>query len=199
MRTPKIDALHRLIDWFNSRLADEFKITKLDLDSSSLDANPWLAGFIEADGNFYCEYKLTSDGSCAYLLKNYMRISQKQKYSLINKIDNSNYPIMDKIKRFLDVKNVIEIERIKSDYTELSYEVRTTKKSSCDLLINYLTKFPLFSSKNLDFLDWKEFHNIRISKAYKTLKGTSKLISLKNSMNTKRTQFNWDSLNKFYC
>jgi hypothetical protein len=26
-----------------------------------------------------------------------------------------------------------------------------------------------------------------------------KLINLKNSMNTKRTQFNWDLLNSFYC
>lgn len=198
MRTPKINALHRLIDWFNSRLVDELKITKLGLDNSSLDINPWSTGFIEADGNFYCEYKLTLKGS-ASLLKNYMRISQKQNYNLINKIDNSNFPIMNQIKKFLDVKNVVEIIRIKSDYTELAYEVRTTKKSSCDILINYLTKFPLFSSKNLDFLDWKEFHKIRITKAYKTSKGTSKLISLKNSMNTKRTQFNWDSLNSFYC
>jgi hypothetical protein len=82
-----------------------------------------------------------------------MRISQKQNYNLINKKDNSNYPIMEKIQKFLYVKNVVEIERIKPNYTELSYEVRTTKKSSCDLLINYLTKFPLFSSKHLDFLD----------------------------------------------
>ena len=36
---------------------------------------------------------------------------------------------------------------------ELAYEVRTTKKLSCDILINYLTNFPLFSSKHLDFLD----------------------------------------------
>jgi hypothetical protein len=57
----------------------------------------------------------------------------------------------------------------------------------------------LFSSKYQDFLDWSEVHHIRIFKKYKSLDGTSKLISLKNSMNTKRTQFNWDSLNRFYC
>jgi hypothetical protein len=57
----------------------------------------------------------------------------------------------------------------------------------------------LFSSKHLDFVDWSEVYHIRIYKKYKSLDGTSKLISLKNSMNTKRTQFNWDSLNRFYC
>ena len=76
VRRPKIDALHRLIDWFNSRLADEFKITKLDLDSSSIDANPWLAGLLEADGNFYCSYNLSSEGYTS-LLKSYMRIPQR--------------------------------------------------------------------------------------------------------------------------
>jgi hypothetical protein len=44
----------------------------------------------------------------------------------------------------------------------------------------------LFSSKHLDFLDWSEVHHIRISTKYKSLDDTSKLISLKNSMNTKR-------------
>jgi hypothetical protein len=60
---------------------------------------------------------------------------------------------MEKIREFLDIKNVTEIKRIKKDYIELSYEIRTTKKSSCDLLINYLSAYPLFSSKHQDYLD----------------------------------------------
>ena len=71
------------------------------------------------------------------------------------------------------------------------------KKNSCDILINYLSKYPLFSSKHQDFLAWQEFHRIRLYKEHKTIEGTSQLIFLKNSMNTKRTQFNWDSLNNF--
>lgn len=131
-----------------------------------------------------------------------MRVSQKQLYkntSDIRKENNSNFQIMDKIREFLDVKNVSEIKRIKVNYVETSYEVRTTKKTSCDILINYLSIYPLFSSKHQDFLDWREFHRIRLSREYKTIEGTSKLIFLKNSMNTKRIQFNWDSLNSFYC
>jgi hypothetical protein len=84
-----------------------------------------------------------------------MRISQKQLYKSITTIskNNSNLYIMDKIREFLDVKNVTEIQRNKPNYIELAYEVRTTKILSCDILINYLTNFPLFSSKYLDFLD----------------------------------------------
>ena len=201
MKTPKIEALHRLIDWLNARSGENLKMSKLGLDHSSLGNNPWLTGFIEADGNFFCGFGLNSEG-IAEVVKSYMRISQKQMYKItsdIPKENNSNFQIMEKIREFLDVKNVNEIKRIKDKYIELSYEVRTTKKTSCDILIDYLSTYPLFSSKHQDFLDWREFHHIRLSKEYKTMEGTSKLISLKNSMNTKRTQFNWDSLNSFYC
>ena len=203
MRTPKIEALHRLIDWLNAKdaLVKNYEIPKLGLDSSCLGDNPWLAGFLEADGNFYCGYELSSEG-IAKGVKSYMRVSQKQLYKANSNIPtetNSNFLIMDKIRDYLDVKAVNEITRVKDKYTELSYEVRTTKIASCNLIINYLSVYPLFSSKHLDFLAFCEIHHIRLSKQYKTSEGTSKLICLKNSMNTKRTQFNWDSLNSFYC
>lgn len=70
MRTPKIEALHRLIDWLNARSNQISKISKLGLDNSSLGDNPWLAGFIEADGNFYCSFNLNSNG-IAEVVKSY--------------------------------------------------------------------------------------------------------------------------------
>ena len=127
MRTPKIEALHRLIDWLNAKdaLVNKNEISKLGLDSSSLGDNPWLSGFLEADGNFYCSFELNSEG-IAKVVKSYMRVTQKQLYkanSQIVKEINSNLLIMEKIREFLDVKAVSEIKRVKKDYTELSYEV----------------------------------------------------------------------------
>lgn len=200
MRTRKIEALYRLIDWLNARLYNKIELPKLDIDNSSLGSNPWLTGFIESDGNFYCGFDLNPEG-IAKIVKCYMRISQKRSYKLNSEIPedkNSNLDIMVKIQEYLNVKNVNEIQRTKEKYIELAYEVRTTKKESCDLLIDYLTTYPLFSSKLQDFIDWEKAHKIRISKSYKSIEGTSKLISLKNSMNTKRTQYNWDTLEKFY-
>ena len=109
-------------------------------------SNPWFSGFIESDGNFYCEFKL--DEGIATIIKSYMRVSQKQSYKSTTTIskDNSNFYIRDKIWEFLDVKNITFIQRNKPNYIELAYEVRTTKILSCDILINYLTKYPLFSS-----------------------------------------------------
>ena len=79
-----------------------------------------------------------------------MRISQKTTYgknTMLPMEINSNFHIMDKIKEFLDVKNVVKTQRIKE-----KYEVRTSKKASCEILINYLSIYPLFSSKHQDFL-----------------------------------------------
>jgi hypothetical protein len=89
-------------------------------------------------------------------LKSYLRISQKRSYKndlsdkLIN--NNSNLLIMDKIREFLNIKKVSEIKRIKKDFIQLSYEIRTSKKLSCEIITNYLSIYPLFSSKNQDFL-----------------------------------------------
>ena len=209
MRTPKIEALHRMIDWLNSRSTlsklqsnKPELLTKLGLESSPIGNNPWLSGFIEADGNFYSIFTINSQG-IAESIRHYMRISQKTVYGkrsnppFLNE-NNYNYHIMEIIREFLDVKSVNVIKRTKEQYVELSYEVRTSKKSSSEKLIAYLSKYPLFSSKHQDFLSWSEVHKIRLSKSYKTLYGTNKLILLKNSMNTLRTQYNWDSLNRFY-
>jgi len=207
MRTPKIEALHRMMDWLNARSilpklqSKKLKLlTKLGKDTSPLGDNPWLTGFIEADGNFYSLFTINSQG-IAEGIRHYMRISQKTVYgknSNFLKENNSNYHIMEVIREFLDVKSVNVIKRTKKQYVELAYEVRTSRKSSSEKLIAYLYKYPLFSCKHQDFLSWSEIHKIRLSKSYKTIHGTDKLIFLKNSMNTLRTQYNWDSLNKFY-
>ena len=214
MRTPKIEALHRIIDWLNARSRssklpfNKQLLTKLTLDRSPLGDNPWLTGFIEADGNFYSNFKVNSQ-EIAQEIRHYMRISQKAIYGkrcnlstavnpkLLNE-DRSNKHIMEKIREFLDVKSVNEIKRTRETFVEVTYEVRTSKKNSSEKLIAYLSKYPLFSSKHQDFLSWCEIHKIRLSKSYQTIEGTNQLILLKNSMNTLRTHFNWDSLNRFF-
>jgi hypothetical protein len=53
MKTNKIYALHKLIDWY-----DKYKsiyIEKKKLNTQSMTSNAWLSGFIEADGHFHLE------------------------------------------------------------------------------------------------------------------------------------------------
>jgi len=51
LRTPKINALHDMIDFLNAKGKEE-EIQKLPLDNSPLGSNAWLSGFIDADGYF---------------------------------------------------------------------------------------------------------------------------------------------------
>lgn len=50
MRTPKVEALHRMIIWLNLKYG--YKKPLLDLDNSPINSNSWLSGFIDADGSF---------------------------------------------------------------------------------------------------------------------------------------------------
>jgi type IV secretory pathway VirB4 component len=59
---------------------------------------------------------------------------------------------MNEIKIFLLISNVTEIERKKNNYIESAYEIRTVRRESCSILINYLNNFPLFSSPLASFL-----------------------------------------------
>ena len=75
-----------------------------------------------------------------------MRISQRRVYPKENsKYDNSYLFLMDTIKTLFSVSKIKEITRVKEKYTELAYEIRTTKRSSCELVIDYLSNYPLFS------------------------------------------------------
>jgi len=57
-------------------------------------------------------------------------------------------------------------------------------------VINYFTKFPLLSSKHMDYLNWYKAHEIIKSKIYRTIEGTTELIKLKSTMNSLRIEFN---------
>lgn len=56
MRTPKIEALHRLIKFLNNN--NNFSIPILGIDTTNLNYNAWLSGLIESDANFYFNWKL---------------------------------------------------------------------------------------------------------------------------------------------
>jgi hypothetical protein len=69
--------------------------------------------------------------------------------SLHNQVTKlSNLPYMESITSFLKVTNV--------SITDRGYLVRTDKIESNTILIDYLTRFPLFSSKHLYYLAYRE-------------------------------------------
>ena len=180
-RTPKIDQLYKLIDWMNKK--HSMDISKLPLNDSPILNDSWLSGFIDADGCFYIRNSLKQI-ICKFNLE------QRMIYPKTN--ENYNL-ILNKICLALNVKLHIR-ERInkKNSY----YIIRLENHNAIKLLIGYLDIYPLLSSKHLDFLSWKIVFNEIINKNHMTVEGR-KLVSLqKSQMNSSRTYFNWDHLNK---
>ena len=198
-RTPKIEALHRLIHWLNEYNKFE-RLDLLSLDNSNLLSNAWLAGFSDCDSNFLVTF--TTQSGIAKNIQLTYRLSQRQNYHKTSEFGTSYLPILTEICKTFNTKLVsFERSRInvntKYNFIELGYLVTVKSLSSRNELIKYFSRFSLLSSKHLDYLDWVESQELVLSKKHKTIEGTSKLIELKNSMNTKRSYFNWGHLDAY--
>ena len=115
-------------------------ISKLPLDNSPLDVNSWLTGFIEADGGFYIRFSLKQI-ICKFSLEQRM---------IYPKTGESYYTLLNNICIFLNV-NLSVRNRLnkKNSY----YQIRVENQNSTKILIDYLNKYPLLSSKYLDYLE----------------------------------------------
>jgi len=180
LRTPKIDQLYNLIDWLNHN--HSCSIVKLPLDNSPLSSNAWLSGFFDADSCFYIGIS-PSKTICKFSLEQriiYPKTNQSFENSLLQ------------ITSFFQVKLYT---RYRISIDKHYFIIRIESQHPAQLLVNYLDKFSLFSSKYLDFLSWKRALSLILNKNHKTDKGQKIIANLKNNMNNKRTKFNWDHLN----
>jgi hypothetical protein len=60
-----------------------------------------------------------------------------------------------------------------------------------------LAKYPLYSSKYLDYKDWEIVAMLRLNNEHYSEDGIIKVELAKASMNNNRIYFNWDHLNNF--
>lgn len=100
MRTPKIEALHRLIVWYNNKHGT--LIPFLGLDETPLQMNSWLAGILDSDAGFYFNWSLNNKGMPS-ILQYYLRISQRRFYHRDSFVGNSYAFIVRKIANFFSL------------------------------------------------------------------------------------------------
>lgn len=184
-RTPKIIMFNRLIDYLNQK-DPNLLLTKKDIDNSLLDSNAWLSGFLDADGYFAVIINGKGIANCRFELVQ----------SSVNHLNLSKRDLMVSLSELLKV-NILESTRKKyPGYME--YIVRTSRAESNKILINYLDQYSLFSSKYLNYQDYKKVSDMIIKKEHKTIKEIETIRLIKNGMNSKRTEFNWDHMLNFY-
>jgi len=185
MRTPKIIALYKLIDWLNVRF--DLNIVKKDKDTSNIDSNSWFAGFIDADGHFSVR---TTTVSKYPKIECKFELTQRQN----DHNNENNYEFLNLIADFL----LTTVKGFRVDQPKPEYRVRTTSLKGNLILINYMENYPLFSSKYLNYQDWKKVLEYFENKNHTNPESIKTIIEIKSKMNNKRTEFNWDHLGKFY-
>ena len=195
-RTPKIEALHRLITYFNDKYGSNLPL--LGLDVSPLNTNAWLSGFTDADGTFSLNISKRGNSKILRINMNY-RLELKQESSKIvcETLGGSSFhPILSKICAFFDggLYSRSRTHGIDSSKTFYSYTAMTFTTASNIKVRSYFEKYPLQSSKRLNFKDWCLVLELVLAKKHLTPEGRVTINLIKANYNRKRTQFNWDHL-----
>ena len=139
--------------------------------------------------NEYSYIKLKSDAkkrriSCK------LRIEQR----MIDPVTNISYlDILTNIAEFLNCNlNIRKQAATGNEY----YIVDASNKVSLNIIIAYFNKYPLLSSKYLDYKDWKEVVLLILENKVYTEEGIKTTNSVRGRMNRQRTYFNWDHIKK---
>jgi len=185
-RTPKIHAFHKLIKYF---IILGHNIPILPINTSPIFSNSWLSGFIDADGHFHVRY--TSAGKYPSRIACSFELEQRQ-------LDISGGNLYD-ILFILSVGLFTTVKETKKHTKNPKYRVRTVSIKGNISLISYLTTFPLFSSRHLDYLDWAKVVKMMEIGEHSTYPGKLKIQEIKSRMNDNRKELNWDHLQNFYA
>lgn len=190
LKTPKIYQLYNLIDWLNKN--HNTNIEKLPLNKDNLENSSWFSGFVDADGSFSVQYTKIEDGAKKRKISCRLRIEQRK----LDPITNESYfEILNQISLFLNCKLLTKTQKLTNNSY---YTLAATSVLSLNIIINYFNKYPLFSSKYLDYKDWERIAYLIINKEHYTDKGINTVELVRSRMNTKRTDFNWDHLKNLY-
>lgn len=200
MRTPKVHRLDKLIDWYNlsNKKAGHLLVSK-GLDSTPLDSNAWLAGMSDADSNFNIIIS-SPFGRNSIRIQTHWRLEFSQK--TYHGYDQLYWGSL--ISSFLNTTLYSRSREIEGRLYS-SFIVMTYSEKSNQTIIDYFNKYPLLSTKYLDFKDWvrvveiqqkkKEKQNNLLRKTKISTDLLKEVEILKAGMNNKRRRFNWDHLN----
>lgn len=186
----KIHQFHSLIDCLNKN--HNAQLEKLPLNKDNLENSSWFSGYVDSEANFSVQYTKPVQGTKKIKISCRLRIEQR----MLDPINNdSYYDILNQICLFL---NCNLLTRTQKSTNNTYYTLAASSKVSLDIIISYFNKYPLFSSKYLDYKDWEQVAYLILNSKHFTVKGINTLELVRSRMNTKRTEFNWDHLKDLY-
>jgi hypothetical protein len=198
-RTPKVEALHRLIVYFNTKY--NTAIPLLPLDCSPLDTNAWLAGFADADGNFNLNISYRGNTNPRVMLNFRIELKQKSNRPVSSYFGGPSYlGICNIMANFFGV-NLYDRTRTLKGTQVYSYIVMTASIEANAKVLLYFDKYPLFSSRYLNYMDWRKVYVLMVAKGVQNSYSASNMaliLAIKGNFNSKRTTFCWKHLSNFY-
>ena len=146
MRTPKVEALHRLIVWLNMKA--NLEIPLLGLDLSNLDSNSWLAGMCDGYSNFQIAL-VTKINGVVRDVKLYFRLELRQEYHRESSLTGTSYKsFMQLLADFLGVnllKRTRIIDNIERSFLFADSPLRVTHPECCQSIIKRLLFYHWFT------------------------------------------------------
>lgn len=159
--------------------------------SEALYSDAWLAGFIDADGSFAIRQTKKSETTkkqteCQFILV------QRTVYP---KTEQSYADILNLVASFLCVK--LNILKARNPNAQDQYKIKVSSAKSKANLRVYLNKYPLLSTKLLDYRAWCSADDLMLQKRHYTEQGAKEITKIKKSMNNSRIDYNWGHLYVF--
>jgi len=202
MRTPKIEALGRLINFLQTYYS-HLPIKPLKpLDTSPLESNAWLSGMWDADGGFKITISPCADRATGYIvrLQAVLELRRQYHYDVSSKLGGSSYiNIMNAVGNLLNCK-LRHAQRVRADTITSSYIAATSSFGSNVRLVEYFNNFPLFSTKRANYLRWLNLHLMQSRGEHLTQHGLYYALKVKADFNRNLAADNivWDHLEYFY-
>lgn len=192
IRSPKIYQFNKLIDYLNS-IFPNANIVKHGINTTPFFNNYWFAGFTEADGGFKIRYTVGGvNPQTGRKVKQRIGLSFKIEQRKYHKLTNVPFEsLMRDIALFLTVNLNTSIHNKNMEYW--CVEVASFKRMHT--IIDYFNVYPLLSSKRNDFEAFKSAFDMVLTNKHLTAEGKQAILLLKNSMNNKRTVFDWSHIN----
>ena len=201
LRTPKINKFSQLVDWYNRAYLQT--IVCQPLDQSPLLTTSWLSGFIQADGCFDVRVRQKSSQCVAcdalHLPLTRQSIGKNRVEVRLRLEQRKNDPhtgeSYETILKLIATTFNVNLNISKHHQTEY-YCVTVSSPAKLKEVVLYLDNNPLFSSKLLDYQDFRICWQMMVDKTHLLEEGRTEILKIQQRMNTKRTIFSWNHLEK---
>ena len=186
LRTPKIHQFSLLLKAMQEK--DGTQPSVQPVDNSCLADNAWLAGFITADGGFKIP---TSDqkragGEMGMRIELRFVLEQRQYHPLTG---DPSEPFMKKLADYLAC-NLKTSKHHGNEY----WCVECSAQQKCKKISQYFSQYPILTSRENDFKDWKTALLMVLEKKHLLEAGRAEIVQLKQGMNDSRLHFDWSHL-----